>query len=191
MLHSIFISKSRRVRQIPAALRLLLNELLINSIDADTMENRNTPTNPAPCVLEGYANMLVDGYDGTIQQHRVVDGHELFKEGYRLWQLYPELRNVDSKHVDIDYQLVIGYLMANELEISKRSPTTRDTTRPLTEQRLLTELRNALKEERTLSPNQRKFMADLTSVEHAEYRKVLVDIVQSVQLSAIYHKVER
>jgi len=60
--------------------------------------------------------MLVDGYDGTIQQHRVVDGHRLFKEGYRLWQLYPEL-----PHVDLDYQLVIGYLIANELEISKRS----------------------------------------------------------------------
>jgi len=42
----------------------------------------------------------------------------------------------------------------------------------------------------TLSPNQKKFMADLTSVEHEEYRKVLVDIVQSVQLSAIDHNVE-
>ena len=49
------------------------------------MENRNTmPTNPAPCVLEGYDNMLVDEYDGTIRQHRVVDGYKLSKEGYRL-----------------------------------------------------------------------------------------------------------
>jgi len=62
------------------------------------MENRNTLTNPAPYVLEGYANMLVDGYDGTIQQHRIVDGHKLFKEGYRLWQLYPKLPHVDIKY---------------------------------------------------------------------------------------------
>jgi len=81
------------------------------------MENRNTmPTNPAPYVLEGYTNILVDGYDRTIQQHRVVDSHKLFKEGYRLWQLYPEL-----PHVDRDHQLVIGYSIANKLEISKRS----------------------------------------------------------------------
>ena len=80
------------------------------------MENRNMLTNPAPCVLEGYANMLVDGYDGTIQQHRVVDGHTLFKEGYKLYQLYPVLQ-----HAEGDYRLVIGYSIANELEISKRS----------------------------------------------------------------------
>jgi len=98
--------------------------------------------------------MLVDGYDGTIQQHRVVDGHELFREGYRLWQLYPELRSVDLKRVDLDYQLVIGYSMANELEISKRSVLPHEIPHVLlTEQGLFMELRDALKEGRTLSPN--------------------------------------
>ena len=111
------------------------------------MENRNTPTNLAPYVLEGYANMLVDGYDGTIQQHRAVDCHKLFKEGYRLWQLYPDLTRVDIK---IDHQLVIAYSMANEIEISKRSVPPHEIPYVLlTEQGLLTELRDALKEERT------------------------------------------
>jgi len=33
-------------------------------------------------------------------------------------------------------------------------------------------------------------MADLTSDKHEQYRKVLVEIVKVVQLSAIEHKVE-
>ena len=137
-------------------------------------------------LLEGYANMLVEGYDGTIQQHRVVDGHELFKEGYRLWQLYPK-----PPPVNYDYQLVIGYSIANELEISKRSVLPHEIPYVLlTEQGLLMELRDAIEEKRTLSPNQRKFMADLTSDKHEQYRKVLVEIVKVVQLSAIEHKVE-
>ena len=81
--------------------------------------------------------------------------------------------------------------MANELEISKRSVLPHEIPHVLlTEQGLFMELRDALKEGRTLSPNQKKFIADLTSVEHEKYRKVLVDIVQSVQLSAIDHNVE-
>ena len=57
--------------------------------------------------------------------------------------------------------------MANELEISKRSVLLHKIPHVLlTEQGLFIELRNALKKGRTPSPNQKKFMADLTSVEH-------------------------
>ena len=113
--------------------------------------------------------MLVDRYDGTTQQHRVVDGHKLFKEGYRLWQLYSD---VDLERMDLDYQLVIGYSMANELEISKHSVLPHEIPQVLlTEQGLLTELRNALKEKRTPSLNQRKFMADLTSLDFLDLAK--------------------
>ena len=74
------------------------------------MENRNTPTSPAPYVLEGYANMLVDGYDGTIQQHRVVDGHELFKEGYRLWQPAYYIRVIKLYELLHAFFEIINYL---------------------------------------------------------------------------------
>ena len=151
------------------------------------MENRNTPTNPAPYVLEGYANILVDGYDGTIQQHRVVDGHKLRKEGYRLWQLFPEVWEANR-----DYKLVIGYSIANELEISKRSiPPHEIPYVLLTEQGLLMELRDALEEKRTLSTNQRKFMADLTSDKHEQYRKILEEIIEVAQFSAFEHDLEK
>ena len=86
---------------------------------------------------------------------------------------------------------MIGYSIANELEISKRSVLPHEIPYVLlTEQGLLIELRDAIEEKRTLSPNQRKFIADLTSDKHEQYRKVLVEIIKVVQLSAIEHKVE-
>lgn len=37
-----------------------------------TEKRDTTPPNLVPYVLEGYANMLVDEYDRTIQQQRVL-----------------------------------------------------------------------------------------------------------------------
>ena len=71
------------------------------------------------------------------------------------------------------------------------------STRPFSEQnallqehRLLEELRTAVRDKRSLSVEQRRFVDDFTSAEHKEYRKVLVEIVNVVQYSATEHGVE-
>ena len=71
------------------------------------------------------------------------------------------------------------------LEISKRSaPPYEIPYVLLTEQGLLMELRDALKEKRTLSRNQIKFIADLKSDKHGQYCKVLEEITYLVNISA-------
>ena len=85
----------------------------------------------------------------------------------------------------------MGYLIANELDITERSALSHEIPHILlTEQGPLTEPRDALKKARTLSQNQRKFEGDLTSIEHEEYHKVLVEIVNIVLFCAIEHRVE-
>ena len=91
--------------------------------------------------------------------------------------------------MDQNYKLAIGYPIANELEISKRSVPPREVPYVLlTEQGLLMEQRDALEEKRTLSPNQRKSMADLTSDKHELYHKVLEKITAVAQHSALGHE---
>jgi len=75
----------------------------------------------------------------------------------------------------------MGYLIANKIKISKRSvPLHEIPYILLTKQGLLIELRDAFKENRTLSPNQRKFMADLKSDKYKQYRKILDEIIALV-----------